>query len=123
MPLGAAAGKCLKPNPVGIAAACAGEADQCPDGFYCDPKALTCATLAVEGEPCEPTLHPCAAGLWCPGGPFGSGCTVKGAKGAACNTDSDCGAAICDKAIGQVAGTCTDQIALTSFDDACTTFK
>ncbi len=123
VPRGATSGKCLKPNAVAAGAACPGEADACPSGFYCDTKSITCKTTAVVGETCDAMLRPCAPGLTCNGGPFGSGCTMKGGKGEPCSSDTDCGAAICDKAVGQTEGTCTERITLSSFDAACATFK
>ncbi len=123
VPRGTTSGKCLKPNAVDAGAACPGEADECPSGFYCDAKSLTCKTTAVVGEACDATLRPCAPGLTCNGGPFGSGCQMRGGKGAPCNRDADCGAAICDNAAGQTEGACTERITLSSFDSACSTFR
>ncbi len=122
-PHGATSGKCLKPNVVGAGEACPNEADTCGEGFYCDPKALTCRTFAATGETCDAIYRPCAPGFRCIGGPFGGGCSPLAADGAGCARDADCASVMCDKAVGQAEGNCARSITLSSFDDACAAFK
>jgi hypothetical protein len=123
IPMNETSGMCLKPNPIAPAGACPGEADVCSDGYYCDPKSRTCITYAQQGEDCRDGLRPCAPGLRCPNSPFASGCAPLGSNGAACQNDTDCQALLCDKAIGQQMGTCTDAISFSSLDSVCANFK
>ena len=123
MALGETSGKCLAPHRVGAGAACPGEADECSDGYFCDSKSKTCIVEAVEGEPCHPTIHPCAPGLYCIANPFSSGCQKLFAKGHGCQQDAECADGLCDKLSGSPQGTCTDAIIVASPDGYCATFK
>jgi hypothetical protein len=115
-------GKCLKPNPVAAGAACAGEADQCTGGYYCDPKARQCVVAAQQGQSCNPGYTPCAGGLKCPGGIFAT-CIPMPADGESCQADADCASGLCDKPANQPGGNCAEQIQLTSLDSACATLR
>jgi hypothetical protein len=49
VPYGQTQGKCLQPNVVAPAAPCPGEADVCPDSYYCDPQSLVCVAQVPAG--------------------------------------------------------------------------
>jgi hypothetical protein len=120
----ATAGKCMKLQPVAASGACPGEADQCPDGYFCESKAKICQAQADSGEPCDPLNHPCKAGLTCPTNPFAGGtCQGKWSEGHPCKADADCGSNICARQPAAVDGNCSEAIVLSPLDGACAIFK
>ena len=119
-----ASGKCMKLQPVPASGACPGEADQCPDGYFCDPKAKICQPEADSGEPCDPVNHPCKNGMVCPLNPFAGGtCQGKWTEGHPCRADSDCDSNICARQPAAIDGNCSDSIVLSPLDGACAIFK
>ncbi len=116
-------GKCMKPTSVRLGGSCAAEAAVCADDAYCEQASKTCKARPIEGEPCSPTLAPCAPGLECPGaGPFAVACKPLGAAGDPCSAGADCTSNVCDKAKGQSQGNCADRIELMALDAACADF-
>jgi len=119
-----AEGRCLRAHKVLAGDACASAADVCESGTYCDAQSATCAMKKTEGQSCNPYTAPCVDGFECPGGgPFGSGCRAKKAAGESCGTDTECADGMCVKAARQAQGTCAKELALSTLDAVCATFK
>lgn len=116
-------GKCLVPVAVGAGAACSGEADRCPDDFYCDFTSKVCKPRPGAGEPCQPNYTPCVDQAVCVGGgPFGGGCRAKSSAGESCRYDSDCADGACEKPSGSPKGACAPVITMSPLSDACSGF-
>jgi hypothetical protein len=117
-------GKCMKLQAVAANAPCPGEADQCPDDYYCEPRAKLCQAEADVGEQCDAIYHPCRGGMACPTNPFAGGrCQAKWDTGHACRADADCATKICSRVPGSADGNCNDAITLSPLDGACAVFK
>jgi hypothetical protein len=116
-------GKCMKLQPVPADGACPGEADQCPDDYFCEPKAKICQPEADTGEQCDYINHPCKGGQTCPSNPFGAVCQGKWEQGHACRADTDCASNICAREPGSADGNCSDAITLSPLDATCSQFK
>lgn len=116
-------GKCLAPNPVGPGASCAGEADRCPEDFYCETRDKICKPRPLAAEPCQPGYMPCVEQAMCSGGgPFGGVCRAKGSIGEPCRYDSDCTDAACEKPSGSPNGACATVLTMSPLSAACTGF-
>jgi hypothetical protein len=116
-------GKCLVPIPVGPGASCAGEADRCPEEFYCEYTNKICKPRPIAGEQCQPGWAPCVETALCAGaGPFGGGCKAKGAVGDPCRFDSDCADAACEKPSGSPNGVCATVLTMSPLSAACNGF-
>lgn len=116
-------GKCLAPVLVGPGASCAGEADRCPEDFYCDGKTKICEPRPVADEPCQPGYMPCVESAECiGGGPFGGVCRSKLGLGEPCRYDSECAENACERPSGSPNGTCAAVLTLSSLSDTCTGF-
>lgn len=116
-------GKCLAPVAVGPGASCAGEADRCPDEFYCEYTNKICKPRPIPGEQCQPGWAPCVETAMCAGaGPFGGGCKAKPAVGDPCRYDSDCADAACEKPSGSPNGVCATVLTMSPLSAACMGF-
>jgi hypothetical protein len=120
-----AQGKCLKPNPVATGAACVGEADQCPDTDYCDPKGKICVTAASSGQSCNNYDVYCRTGLSCKGTMIGipGACTGAFPLGHTCETNEECSSSLCTKQSDQPDGNCTEGTVFNPASAACDSFK
>jgi hypothetical protein len=119
----AESGKCLKPSSVGPGASCAGEADRCPTGFYCEDRAKICKPRPLPDELCQPGYMPCVESATCiGGGPFGGTCRAKLAAGEPCRYDDECADHACERPMGSPNGTCATALTLSSLSDACAGF-
>jgi hypothetical protein len=123
VPYGEMQGKCLAPNVVQPAAPCPGEADVCPDAYYCDPTSLVCVAQVPAGTQCDPRYPSCLPGSVCPNAIFATSCEPLAAAGSACMADTDCASNLCDKATGQAQGVCADQVQLTALDSMCSVYQ
>ena len=116
-------GKCLKPVAVGPGASCAGEADRCPDDFYCEYNEKICNPRPIADETCQTGWAPCVEAATCiGGGPFGGTCKAKAGVGEPCRYDGDCAEFACEKPSGSPNGVCATVITMSPLSAACTGF-